>query len=860
MDLSPQDRDLTIRTVLGEAGDQPLAGQAAVASVIFNRAQSPQWGGSPSKVVLAPGQFEPWQTRARQLLSYAPDSPEYQGVGQVVDKVASGEIPDPTGGATYFLNPSIVRARRGGTLPSWASGRSVTIGQHQFFFGPEDQKVAQNAPEKSGAAAPVVTDEDAAATAKVLGLNVPELAAPQSKSGYVPVSSGGGVTVSVPAAAAGQNSPAITDDDINATAKTLGLKLDNAAPANQPPATTGTPAAPSTPSPSPLGPMGYEGQILEGMPVVAPLAQKAIAASNAAIEPAVNVARGWMGKAPLPVAPTFGERYAANLAGAQGESKQFAADNPVGSTIANLTGGAMILGPVADTSLGGLLLGTRGPSAASRVLGGAGGGATLSALDALLRGENPGSAAELGAVGGAAGPIVGEGARGAINAVGRYVLPKTAALRNLTGNAVDRLIAAMEGETPQSMTENAARMGPSGFVGDINPAFTDIAGGIADTPGPGKQVVREAYQARARDQRNRVDQAITDAYGIPAGVNVNQFKNFLTETRAAAADPLYEQYRSMPVHPTDELKDLIPRLDAAGAFNMAEELSGISGRPINKNYFTSGDQKSFPTAEGWDYVKRGLDRRIDQAYTGGDKTLGRELTNLKQELIDEIEKTDAGKVWKQARTEFADRSAILDQIDAGRDDFIGGRSGLSADELADELSTLRGPELSARMVGQRAAIEQAMGDTLRGDTTLRNKLLAPNNIKKLELTLGKNKAQSLIQALEQEKYLGDQYQNVVGGSQTTPKKERVNALAAPAMQPWDLDVTKPMTYLPPSMREQFTVHGLVNAWRGQNAARAAEELAPLVTLPAADPRHGALLRALVNEGQRRAPWAAAPSP
>ena len=56
--LSPEDEDRVVRTVYGEAGNQGEVGQRAVAHVIRNRAK--QSGLSPSQVVLAPNQFEPW--------------------------------------------------------------------------------------------------------------------------------------------------------------------------------------------------------------------------------------------------------------------------------------------------------------------------------------------------------------------------------------------------------------------------------------------------------------------------------------------------------------------------------------------------------------------------------------------------------------------------------------------------------------------------------------------------------------------------------------------------------------------------------------------------------------------------------
>ena len=129
----PDSRNAAIRTVIGEAGDQSPDGQAAVANVIANRLASGQWGDNAKAVVLAPGQFEPWQTRPAELAGINKNSKQYRDVGRIVDSVASGDTPDFTGGSTHFLQPDIVRARRGGSLPDWAQGPAITIGAHNFY-------------------------------------------------------------------------------------------------------------------------------------------------------------------------------------------------------------------------------------------------------------------------------------------------------------------------------------------------------------------------------------------------------------------------------------------------------------------------------------------------------------------------------------------------------------------------------------------------------------------------------------------------------------------------------------------------------------------------------------------------------
>jgi spore germination cell wall hydrolase CwlJ-like protein len=133
--LSPDDRDYFIRTVFGEAANQGPEGQAAVAHVINNRVRSGKYGKTAKDVVLAENQFEPWgsaEGRAR-MNRLSPNSPGYQRLGTMVDEIVAGKGADPTGGAEFFLNPAIVRQRRGGTLPPWAKGKETVIGDHTFY-------------------------------------------------------------------------------------------------------------------------------------------------------------------------------------------------------------------------------------------------------------------------------------------------------------------------------------------------------------------------------------------------------------------------------------------------------------------------------------------------------------------------------------------------------------------------------------------------------------------------------------------------------------------------------------------------------------------------------------------------------
>jgi hypothetical protein len=128
-----EDRDFMIRTIVFEAASEPEEGKIAVAYVILNRIKSGGWGDSIKDVVTSPWQFEPWMTKRDAMEKLSRDDPSYRNAAQIADAVLAGQVPDPTAGAMYFLNPTIVRQRRGGSLPAWAQGDGQVIGSHTFY-------------------------------------------------------------------------------------------------------------------------------------------------------------------------------------------------------------------------------------------------------------------------------------------------------------------------------------------------------------------------------------------------------------------------------------------------------------------------------------------------------------------------------------------------------------------------------------------------------------------------------------------------------------------------------------------------------------------------------------------------------
>lgn len=146
MQPSARDRDVGIRTMLGEAANEGADGMAAVAHVLRNRATDPRWPDSIAGVALQPKQFSTFNAGAGGNgggSQYPIGSPIYERAGQVFDAVMGGKHVDPTGGATHYYSPVGMQklvddGDQPNAIPKWLDdetargGGRIKIGGHIF--------------------------------------------------------------------------------------------------------------------------------------------------------------------------------------------------------------------------------------------------------------------------------------------------------------------------------------------------------------------------------------------------------------------------------------------------------------------------------------------------------------------------------------------------------------------------------------------------------------------------------------------------------------------------------------------------------------------------------------------------------
>lgn len=132
IELTPQQKDILIRTALGEARGEGVEGMADVIQVILNRAQSGQYPSDPAAVALQPYQFSTWNRGegGNNPQQFKPSDPIYRKAAEALEKVASGERPDYTGGALFYHTPAV--------NPNWAGevNKFGTIQRNGHIFYP----------------------------------------------------------------------------------------------------------------------------------------------------------------------------------------------------------------------------------------------------------------------------------------------------------------------------------------------------------------------------------------------------------------------------------------------------------------------------------------------------------------------------------------------------------------------------------------------------------------------------------------------------------------------------------------------------------------------------------------------------
>lgn len=485
--------------------------------------------------------------------------------------------------------------------------------------------------------------------------------------------------------------------------------------------------------------------IATGVPVLGGLANRADAVTDATLAPALN----GLFSPDQQLTGDWSQRYRQALAIQNGSDQQFMQQHPVLETAGQLAGGLGATVPLGVAGAG--LIGQTGLRTApgiSGVLGrmaAAGAeGAAIGGADALTRGESPTLGLALGLAGGSGGEAIGQAAQGVRN----LFRPSS---EKAAGWVMKQVLH--DAPTAEDAAARLAAMGPSSMVADLGPSLRGQLDQTAIRPGPARKIVMDTLRARQEGAGDRIAQALTE--GIGPRTNVLETADQIAAERAAAAGPLYEATRDVPVPMNDTIAELLSRPAFQAAQSAAVRKAANEGISIDMGN---------PTVRALDYTKRALDDQIGNAVMSGNRDDARVLTAMKNGLLEQVDQ--AVPDYGAARKAYAGYSEIADALANGQQAF---RNTLSPDEIARQLSGMSDSAREAYKEGARQQVAQVMGSA-RTDAAGAQSLFAKGyNQEKLKTIIGEDPAQTILNALANEKEFQATANAVGAGSQTAPR-------------------------------------------------------------------------------------------
>ena len=725
--ISPTDRDMAIRTMIGEESDP--AGMAGVASTMLNRARAGTYGGSSlSGVALAPGQFEAWSRNPQALLNIAPTDPRYQHAAQIFDAVSSGALPDLTGGATHFYAPA-AQAALGRKPPAWATGKPTPLGKTLFF--------APNSPSSGNVPAPAVQ-----------AINSATSIGPDPMRDFEVAPSAGAPVVASPQAASvtpARDPDPMRDFEVAPPAGVIGPNglVWNAAGGHDPQSgkliIAGKPFTEAPTSPVVAATNGF----LNGIPIVGPSLASSVQKAAAAVN-----------------ALTSGTPYDQNSSAFKDIADSSAAAYPKTTLVSNLLGsvGGTIPAMVAAPEAFGI--GARG--LAANALASAGMGAAIGGGDAGMRSggdiDAMKSGAETGAAFGGAAPFAGKLAGAGINALSNFAVRTTPAAR-----AVGNMLSTA-GLTPQDAQASLNRLGGAGTLADVDPAMTTAARGLSARGGETTSLLKGAMQDRAGGADDRASRLMIQQLG-PAP-DVEATLQAIKDDAATRAKPYYDAGRAgSPMDVTPILNSINGQLPNASG-GIKSILNSVRGFLTNDvatkaNPLGMTVPKSDPQAILG--ARQALDDMMYNRATG-DAKLGPNAMRVAGDLrgqIDSVVKSNGS--FAQGDSIYSQSKGVESAFQQGQDIF--GTNTRPAD-LARTIAAMPPEQVAALRLGARAAIADSMQSAKRGEGAAAQGLFSRSTNARANLNLLFPNGQDALDALHSEATMRGTERTILGQSAT----------------------------------------------------------------------------------------------
>lgn len=467
------------------------------------------------------------------------------------------------------------------------------------------------------------------------------------------------------------------------------------------------------------------------------------------------------------------------------ETKAREAANPTAATIGAVTGtvAPYVLAstlPVVSTVLG---LDASLPLAANVAVG-SGSQAAIGALDALVRGEDPGTNALVGAAGGAAGPLVGAALGGAGRALAKGAKVLTGRGESAAQDMIAQRIAAdikagntlSAADTAYAQANNIPLVNADLYGANVRGLVRDA--GVADPTT--KQVLADAVTDRFLTQNQRAADWIRTNTGAP--VDVYAARRGLDAAAKAVNNPAYKKAYSAPAAQsifTPEIGQLMQSSNFRDAIKAAlrtsnEEAALTGGKALENpfvfNQLTGGYSLRpgvKPTLEFWDHVQRALRRRASQVARSGEFDYDAGQINRARGQLNAVLDATVPE-FNLARRGAAAAFGADDALEAGQKFATAKMSDIP--EAAAEHAKFTPAEKKLFATGFASTLIDRIGALGDNTNIVTNRVFSSPEAKaQIELALGKKAVDNLEPFLRVENTMNLLKSAVQGGSDTVAK-------------------------------------------------------------------------------------------
>lgn len=380
--------------------------------------------------------------------------------------------------------------------------------------------------------------------------------------------------------------------------------------------------------------------------------------------------------------------------------------------------------------------------------------------------------------------------------------------------------------TPYTLDDKLEKMSPHQFLAEADENLETEAGKIAAMGGEARNTIVQNFDQRHSEVKQRLKSSYDSAFGPVE--NLAQERKTLTIDQQAAAAEFYKKFRNLEIYPTDELKEIMPRLQAADAFGEAKKIAAVEGFPWEESFFTTGTRKNYPTAESWDYVKRALDTKIEGSFNqfGEPTNWTRIYTNLKNKLVGAIDNhpnPEVAGVWKEARDAYAGPAKIKNSYDLGKKILS---DAVDANEVPFLTASHSTKELEAIAQGIRYNLENQLGKAGPQEGRSIRQMISDNAQNKIRWIIGDEKAEKLFNSIDLENQMYGAPTRIYGGAATSKRVlgavERYGPKPPPGAEALGTIVETGVNLL---KEPKKTVTKTVSKFVTEKMARAAEEKA-----------------------------------